>query len=138
MARRIEAEGGMRGNLQGSSPQSEASAASERWSDMARRIEAEGGMRGEPARFQPAKRSERSEPAMVPALHLRPGYAGPSESVIQTLGTWRGGVMRKGACGGNLQGSSPQSEASAASERWCRGPDLNWGHRDFQSRALPS
>jgi hypothetical protein len=27
---------------------------------------------------------------------------------------------------------------NARSRRECRGPDLNWGHRNFQSRALPT
>ena len=29
-------------------------------------------------------------------------------------------------------------DAVRGRKRWCRGPDLNWGHRNFQSRALPT
>jgi len=47
---------------------------------------------------------------------VRPGYAGPYESVIQTLGTLRGGVRPKGARGGNRLGSSPRSEAKRATQ----------------------
>jgi hypothetical protein len=48
------------------------------------------------------------------ALRVRPGFAGPCESVIQTLGTVSGAVRREGAHGGTLEGSSPCSEAKRA------------------------
>jgi hypothetical protein len=32
----------------------------------------------------------------------------------------------------------PLNDPRTAEQAECRGPDLNWGHRNFQSRALPT
>ena len=36
------------------------------------------------------------------------------------------------------QGSLGQPAKPLRPELWCRGPESNWRHRDFQSRALPT
>ena len=55
-------------------------------------------------------------------------------------GTWIRTTIRgsKVPCPAIRRSPNAAPDAVRGRKRWCRGPDLNWGHRNFQSRALPT